>query len=123
MAQLTPKQHKAVEALILHPTRTAAAAAIGISRATMTRWCADDAFRSALRQASWLSVDHTIAQLRTAAGEAVNVLRDALKDPSPAVRVRAAVALLDAVIKCDSDELNARMEVLEAAMKAEGKAA
>ena len=50
-AKLTPKQEKAITALLAQPTIEAAAASLGINPATVHRWLQEPAFVEAYRSA------------------------------------------------------------------------
>jgi len=118
MAQLTPRQERAVTALLTAPDQSAAAAACGIGRRTLTRWLTTPEFREAYRLASAQRLVETIGLLRVAAGEALVTLRAALKSENDHVRVRAAVALLELAVKVEVDELAERVTALETTAKA-----
>jgi len=113
MAQLTAKQERAIAALLTAPDQSAAAAACGIGRRTLTRWLAAAEFRDAYRFASQQRLADTIGQLRAVAGDALATLHTALKAENGHVKVRAAVALLELAVKVEVDELAARVDALE----------
>lgn len=118
MAHITPKQERAVAALLTAPDQSTAAAGCGISRRTLTRWMARPEFREAYREASVRRLWDTIGQLRATSADALASLRKALQSDNEHVRVRAAVALLDLAVKVDNEELAARLTALEEAQKA-----
>ena len=101
-------------ALLTAPDQSAAAAACGVSRRTLTRWLAMPEFRDAYRRASQQRLADTVGLLRATAGDALATLRTALQAQNDHVKVRAALGLLDAALKVDIDELTARVEALEA---------
>ena len=113
MAHLTPRQERAVAALLTAPDHSAAAAACGIGRRTLTRWMATPEFREAYREASVRRLWDMIGQLRATSVDALASLRKALQSDNEHVRVRAAVALLDLAVKVDSEELAMRVTALE----------
>lgn len=98
---LTPKQRSAVEALLAAPSRAAAAAACGVSERTLLRWIKLPAFATAYRAAARAQFTDAQAQLKAASRDAAEVLRGALNGDDPALRVRAAAAILDAAGRAD----------------------
>ena len=117
MAQVSDRQRRAIEALLISKSASEAAEASGISRRTLERWKRDPAFQDAYRAASREKLGETVGRLRVAASEAVGALQEALHADAPAVRVRAAQVLLDGAIKVEVDDLARRVEALEAAQK------
>lgn len=117
MAHLTPKQERAIAALLTAPDQGAAATACGVGRRTLTRWLATPEFREAYRLASQQRLADTIGVLRATAGDALATLRTALQAENDHVKVRAAVALLEIAVKVEVDELAERVAALEAYTK------
>jgi hypothetical protein len=117
MAHLTPRQERAITALLTAPDQSAAATAAGIGRRTLTRWLATEEFRDAYRAASQRRLADAIGLLRATAADAVATLRTALASDNEHVKVRAAVALLEIAVKVDTDELAERVAALENAEK------
>jgi hypothetical protein len=114
MAQVSDRQRRAIEALLISRSVIEAAETSGIPRRTIERWKSDPAFQDAYRAASREKLGDTVGRLRSAAGEAVDALREALRADAPAVRVRAATVLLEGAIKVEVDDLARRVELLEA---------
>ncbi len=117
-AKLTPKQEKAVSALLTQPTIEAAAAAVGVNAATVHRWLAEAAFSAAYRAARREAVGQAIARLQQVSGGAVAVLAQVAADKqAPASsRVAAASKLLDLAIKAvELEDIQARIQALEEA--------
>ena len=111
------KQECAIAALLVAPSVTAAAQQIGVNENTLLRWLKDAAFQSAYRDARRAVVQHAIAQVQQATGEAVETLRNVMQDPAaPAsARVSAAKAMLETALKgIDIDDLEVRLAALEA---------
>jgi hypothetical protein len=96
---LTPRQERAILALLAEPSVTAAAAAARVPESTLYRWLADPPFRDRLRAARRAVFEHGLGALAQATGEAVDVLRRALDNGDPAVEVKAALALLDRALR------------------------
>src|SRR5918997_69881 len=101
MADLSPKQHKAIATLLTEPTIGAAAAAAGIGERTLHTWLGDAAFRAVYLAARREAVSQAIAQLQRSASEAVLVLQSVMNDPAkPAsARIAAARSVLEFSIK------------------------
>jgi hypothetical protein len=116
-ASLTRRQQRVLTALLTEPNVRAAAAAAKVPARTLYRWLADPTFRAAYRECSRRLLEDAAGQLRAAAGNAVETLRASLKAGNDSVKVRAAVAILDAAIKVDLDDLAARVTALEATAK------
>ena len=113
MADLTPRQERALTALLSEPNVRAAALQSGTAERTLYRWLADPTFRTAYRQCSRRLLEDATGRLRAVAGEALETLRTALQAGNEHVRVRSAVALLELAVKVEVDELAARVEALE----------
>jgi hypothetical protein len=98
--ELTVPQVSAVAALAVGSTVTQAALRAGVDRSTLHRWLADDPiFVAALNQAKQEAIDAIRIEVMVGATEAVRVVRDILSSAqvSPALRLRAALALLHSV--------------------------
>src|SRR3712207_2959269 len=72
--KLTPKQEKAITALLAQPTIEKAAAAVGVNPASIYRWLAESAFEAAYRAARREAVSQAIARLQQVSTHAVTVL-------------------------------------------------
>jgi hypothetical protein len=98
---LTPKQTRALEALLTEPTVRDAAKRVRLNEATLWRWLKRSAFQEAYRQTRRRMLEHSIARLQGASGEAVEALRQIATDTSqPAgARVSAAKAILDISVR------------------------
>jgi hypothetical protein len=112
--KINRKGEAVIAALLTQPTHAAAAAAAGVSEATVQRWLRDPAFAAAYRLARRSVVETAIGQLQQATADAVHALRRNLTCGVPAVEVRAAVAVLDqAVNGVLVIDFEARVEELE----------
>lgn len=110
---LTARQRRAVMVVLTAPTLGEAARLVGVSPRTLYRWRSSEPFTRSVR-ATARALDRDAAdQLRAATVDAVRVLREALADEAPAVRVRAAVALLDAAERARDDDVSERLQALE----------
>lgn len=116
------KKDAAIVALVTEPTIADAAKKAGISHATLHRWLQIKDFKDAYREAKREAVSAAIARLQRTATEAVDALRDVMNDAeSPAnARVSAARAILELAIKAiELEDLEARVEQLEALLQKE----
>ncbi|HKQ08577.1 MAG TPA: hypothetical protein VJ464_25875 [Blastocatellia bacterium] len=116
---LTPKQTRALLALLEHPTLKDAAAAVGIGETTLWRWSQELSFKAAYMDARREAVRQSIAHLQSATGEAVTCLRDVMKSTkaSDAAKVSAARAVLELSIKAvEVEDLAERLAALEKVM-------
>src|SRR5688500_3388437 len=86
-AKLTPKQERAIAALLSQPTIEAAADTLGITRITIYRWLQEPAFDAAYRAARREGVRQAIARLQHVSGKAVDALLEVIDTeytPAPA---------------------------------------
>lgn len=98
-----------------------AAREAGVSARTVARWRAKDGFEDDIRTARRHLLNQLVNELEAGVREAVTVLRDALKDEAPAVRVRAASVLLGALPTItDHVDLSDRIAALENANQQNG---
>ena len=115
--KLTHKQERAIAALLVAPSVTAAAQQIGVNENTLLRWLKDAAFQITYREARRAVVQHAITQVQRATGEAVETLRNVMQDPeaSASARVSAAKAILETAVKAvELEDLEVRIAALEA---------
>src|ERR1051325_3186202 len=94
--KLTPIQERAIVSLLSHATMRTAAKAVGVDEATLWRWLQDKAFHAAYMTARRETVQHALARLQQASTEAVNTLREVMKDKTAkGRRVSAAKAIIE----------------------------
>jgi hypothetical protein len=113
---LSPKQRKAVEALLTTGEVTAAAQAAGVNRATLHRWLAEPAFQATVRDAEARALDDLSRLLVRLGRTAAATLAKAMSDPTTpwATRVRAADASLGRLLQLrELATLEARVVELE----------
>ena len=121
--EVTPRQAKALAALITTATAKAAAKAAGVDVKTLRKWMTQPAFRRRHRAARNAVVDDAVLVVQKCAVEAATVLRACLKAASPGVRCRAAQLILGTAIEVqglldmaeDLDALNLKMDAIAAA--------
>jgi uncharacterized protein (UPF0147 family) len=117
---LTPKQDKAIVALLSKPSITEAAKDLGMSPATIFRWLQDKEFHAAYMKARRDSVKNAVAKLQSSAGEAVEVLTEIMKDQTKPsfVRLSAAKSVLELSFKAiELEDLAQRVEELETVLQ------
>ncbi len=120
---LTPKQRRAVRALLAAPDVTTAAKETGVSRDTLYRWLAEPAFVAALREGEAVALAAVSRSLVRLAERAAATLEGAMTDEvvPAATRVRAADAVLGRLLQVrELVTLEARVRELEAHMEASG---
>ena len=121
-ATLTPRQLRAVNALLTHPTIAAAAGVLGVAPSTLYRWLNEPLFRQALAQAEGEAVAAAGRRLAMLAETALDELGRAMLDPAtPApVRVRAAEVILNNLLRYrEIVQFETRLTDLEKEMRGE----
>lgn len=93
---LSEAQVQAIEQLIAGQTKRAAAAAVGVSPNTMTRWHREAAFVAALNARRLDVVEANTERLRALTDKALAVVEAALDDGNARVRLQAAGLVLQA---------------------------
>lgn len=114
--QLSPKQERAIMALLSEPTLPRAAEAVGVHEKTIYRWLNDPIFCSVYRRTRREAFGQAIALTQKYAPVAVQTLTKLMMDPTtPAhVRVTAAATLLRFGREgIELDDLAARVDALE----------
>jgi phage terminase small subunit len=115
---LTPKQRKAIEALLSNWDTTKAAQAAGVSRDTLYRWMRSNNFKGAMQDSTQAALENLSRGLVTLAKKAIDALEKAVEGDSPlqvAARVRAADIILGRLLQLtELVELEARVSALEA---------
>jgi transposase-like protein len=115
---LTPKQRKAVAALLSTGEVKAAAVEAGVSRETLHRWLKQPAFLAAVRSAEADALDELSRLLVRLGRTSVATLAKAMGDAGtpPATKVRAADAALGRLLQLrELAQLEARVQALEQA--------
>ena len=106
---------RSVIALVTSKTLEEAAAKTGVTPRTLYRWQHEDPlFATAWRSARREALDAGIASLQCGLPEAVEVLRDALKERNVNARIQAALGLLEYGLSAHASfELDERLRALE----------
>jgi len=124
-ATLTPRQLRAINALLTRPTVAAAAGVLGVAPSTLYRWLNEPAFRSALAQAEGEAVAAAGRRLVALAQGALDELARAMTDaqtPAP-TRVRAAEVVLGHLLKYrEIVAFETRLDALEREVRGESNA-
>lgn len=118
MSNLSPRQHRAIAALMTTPTIGQAAETAQVSRAQISRWLAQTDFQAELERERRAMMKAATDALRVASSEAVAALRRVLADPdtTAAVTVQAASAILSHAYKAvEQADVVARIDALEEA--------
>ena len=97
--KFTRKKEQAVLALLTEPTVDAAAAAAGVSSATLWRWRKLPEFQAQYHEVRRRILEGAILNLQQAANQAVDTLVRNLSCGQPSVEVRAAFGVLDQSLK------------------------
>jgi hypothetical protein len=116
-SDLSPKQSKAIAALLEEPTmKKAAAAAAGVNEATLWRWLQTPAFRKAYAEARRKVVQQGMARIQRYTSEAASVLYEIMNDihKPPYTRVAAANSIIDNAGKAtELDDYHERIAEIE----------
>ena len=113
---LTPKQDRAIIALLSNRSVEEAAKACNTPVRTLFRWLKDRDFNTAYRLAKRSAFGQAIARLHYFTSAAVTTLGKVMLDPAtpPATKVRAADSVLNHTIKViEEEEIEARLADLE----------
>ena len=104
---LTPRQQAVLPVLALSPSIAQAARDTGVSERTIRRWLDDPDFQEQLSQLHEASYDVARRQLQALVPHFLSVIaREAIENPDPALRVRAARYAMDYAVKfCDVDKI------------------
>jgi len=119
---LTPKQARAIPALMCARNVADAAKAANVAERTLYRWLGDPVFRLRLNEAEGEAIDTATRRLLQLQDPAIDALDTILQDPeaAPTVRLRAATAVLDYLIRLrELRNVEARLLALEAAQAIE----
>lgn len=116
---MTPKQRKALQALLTCPTKRAAAAAAGIDEKTLRRYLSDDGFRLEYEKAVSGLVENAATQAKQSLSPALLCLREIVEDDGADAnaRINAARAILSHGMKLiEVADILDRLTELEAAI-------
>ena len=107
---MTPKKEKALAALLVCPTKDAAAKSAGITGRTMSIYLKDPEFQSEYKRAFGVLVDNATRQAQRNLTPAVSTLQEIMQDQGQngQIRVSAARSLLEYSLK-----LSERVDILD----------
>ena len=105
---LSARQRAAIAAIVECPTLAEASRRCKVAERTLARWLGEPGFMAAYRRAAFARCGEAVAALQAASADAVRVLRQELSSASPAVRVRAAISILDLAIRSEIGQPAAR---------------
>lgn len=118
---LNSKQRRAIRSLLTKPTIALAAQDCGTSEPTIYRWLRDDAFRLALTAAESDAIDTASRRLVSLTEASISVIAMTLADRTmhPALRLRAALAVLEQMLRLrELRSIEQRLSALEQASNA-----
>lgn len=124
LEELTPKQRKAVEALLTQGDVQAAADHAGCNRTTLYRWLKEPTFKAALREAEVTALDSLARELVTLAGVATATIKTVMTNPiaHAGLRLRAAEIVLSNLLKIrELVDIEARLSALEQSIGAKNE--
>ena len=87
---LSPRQQAALPIVACFPTIAQAARAANVAESTLYRWLTDPAFSNCLVELRCQSANVARQKLLELTPLCISVLADAMRDPDPAIRLRAA---------------------------------
>ena len=90
ISSLSPRQQAALPIVAALPTIVQAARAANVGESTLRRWLTDPAFSSCIDELRRQSANIARQKLLALTPLCVSVLADAMRDPDPAIRLRAA---------------------------------
>ena len=96
---LTPRQLATLPYLIASPSVSEAAALAKIGRKTLCRWMADPEFRHKLERMRAEAADLARTELNGLMLKGIVVLANAMDDPDPVIRLRAARDTVNLALK------------------------
>ena len=114
--KLSLNKQKAIAALISEPSIPKAAKVVGVGEKTLWRWLKDENFKKEYQASRNQIVIQVFAQVQAGLTEAVNTLREVMKNKkAPASsRVSAAKTMLDIGVKSiDVEDLEKRISEIE----------
>ena len=115
---LTPKQQRAISALLASKTMGEAAQSAGVGERTLYTWLTLPAFRAALSAAEGELIDQAVRRLLRLQDLSIDTIEAMLgdADASQAVRLRAAQLVLEITLKMrEQRDVEQRLSALEQA--------
>lgn|SRR5262245_11810958 len=118
--KLTPRQSRAIEALLSEPTVRGAARKAGVGVTTLYRWLAEPAFCEALGLARARAFEVGLTTMQSLGELSTETLAEIMRDKTapPAARVRAALGALASIVRAhELFEMEERVRVIEEQLK------
>ena len=115
---LTPKQQRAISALLASKTMGEAAQSAGVGERTLYTWLTLPAFRAALSAAEGELIDQAVRRLLRLQDLSIDTIEAVLgdMDASQAVRLRASQLVLEITLKLrEQRDVEQRLSALEQA--------
>ena len=118
---MTPKQQKALLALLTNPTKEKAAAAAGITPKTLRSYLADPDFQEEYKKAFSGMVEDAVQQsLEPALATLREIVEDSALDAQP--RISAARSILEYSLRLtEQNDILTKLEALEATVQGRGR--
>ena len=114
---LSPRQQAALPIVACFPTIIQAARAADVGYSTLRRWLTDPAFNACLAEIRRQSANVARQKLIELTPLCISVLADALRDPDPAIRLRAANYTLSFNLRVtEHEELRSDLDNLQDAI-------
>jgi len=121
-AAFSPKQDRAATLLASGMTARAVAMKIGGGERTIRGWMSDPEFKKLIGTYQAAMVARALARLSGTAARAVLALIGCLKSKEDAIKIRAALGILDQLIRIrDSVEIERRLSELERKVRGKGQ--
>ena len=111
---LTHRQQTALPIIAAAPTIAQAARSAGVTNATLHRWLNEPAFRQELTRQRQETAALARQEIQGLMLHSITVIADALNDPNPSIRLRAArYALTFAVQLNEVEKLQTEVQLLQ----------
>ena len=121
---MTPKQQKALLALLTNPTKEKAAAAAGITPKTLRSYLADPDFQEEYKKAFSGMVEDAVRQSQPSLEPALATLREIVEDSAldAQPRISAARSILEYSLRLtEQNDILTKLEALEATVQGRGR--
>jgi len=111
--ELTPRQKKAIAAILETPTYEEAILNSGVCRQTFYSWLRAPHFKAELDRRLDELASRAIGRIKSSAVEAVETLRNLLGSENESIKLRAALGLIDYTLKARELDLSVRLDAVE----------
>lgn len=119
--ELTPKQIKAVMALMSQPTFQDAAKSVGVTYMTIRNWLKDPIFNREYKRMQEKAVESALGKIQNFANESVEIIMDIAKDETvnANIRLNAIKTIWDVIMKRRNNDIVDRLDKLESQSQGE----